>query len=173
MITATDLVEPKVLEFLVLDIKGFIKSIKCQKVPMLVASQKDAILFSRNIEEAIIPILAVSSKSGEGVSHFVSFLNAFEVDKNRHNLKYKEDMMFDIHEHFATSVSKKVVVAGFVSKGKLTAGQKCYLGPSKHGDFSIVEIEGIHSKKIPSKSALKGKFVTVCLKSKRSKPYVI
>lgn len=164
VITAADLVEPKALEMLVQDIKSFIKSIKCQRMPMLVASQKDAILFSRNIDEAIIPILAISSKSGEGISYLVSFINALET--NKQDFKNKEEMMFDIHEHFYASIQKKVVVAGFVSKGKLSLGQKCYLGPNKQGQFTIIEIEGLHCKKIPTRSASRGEFVTLCLKSK-------
>lgn len=165
VITAADLVESKALELLIQDIKAFIKSIKCQRMPMLVSSQKDAILFSRNIEEAIIPILAISSKSGEGINYLVSFLNSLEA--NKQDFKNKEDMMFDIHEHFYASAHKKVVVAGFVSKGKISLGQKCCLGPNKQGQFTIVEVEGLHCKKIPTKSASRGQFVTICLKSKK------
>lgn len=163
MITAADLVEPKILENLFQDLKLFIKSIRCEWMPIQVNNQKDAVLFSRNIEEGIIPIIAISSKTGEGIVCLVSFLNALEA--NKHNVGKNEETMFDIHEHFYTSANKKVVVAGFVSKGKLSLGQKCYLGPNKQGQFSIIEVEGLHCKKIPTKSAFKGQFVTVCLKS--------
>ncbi len=170
IITATDLIDDKTLEVFTNDFKQFIKGLKFNKLPMIVSSMKDISLFGRNMEEGIMPIFQLSSKSGLGLDYFTHFLRILPTSSAQNNILINKDnlnesLVFDIHEHFTTQ-DKKVVVAGFVSKGKLTIGNKYYLGPNKLGIYSIVEIEGLHSKKIPTKNAYKGQFVTVCLKSK-------
>jgi len=72
---------------------------------------------------------------------------------------------YDIHEHF-TNNEKKVLIGGIVSKGSIMLGNKYYLGPDKIGTYKIVEIEGIHCKKIPSKIVYEGQFATLSLNGK-------
>ena len=156
---------------------------------MLVKTSDDIKLYSRNVDELIIPLFVISARTGEGMEMLIEFLNQLpsqlynnyntynisneyyssgdnKLNNNKENYVTNDDfLVFDIHEHF-TTVDKKVVVAGFVNKGKLSLGCKYHLGPDKKGSYSVVEIEGLHCKKIPTKNATKGQFITICLKSK-------
>lgn len=170
IITAIDLINKIQLESFINEVKQLIKSQKSKKLPILVNSMKDICLFGRNMEEGIMPIFTISTKTGYGLEYFTSFLRVLPPSSSQNNITISKDslnerLIFDIHEHFMT-LDKKIVVAGFVSRGKLALGQKYYLGPNKSGNYVIVEVEGLHCKKIPNKFAYKGQFITVCLKSK-------
>jgi GTPase len=137
----------------------------------------DVELFGRNMDEEIIPILSISCKNGTGIEYLKNFLNLITPFSNSsHNLydnpsfsynqsKNKDLLVFHIHEHFI-SCDKNMIVAGFVSNGRIEIGKKYYLGPNKTGNYTIVEVNGIHCKKLPSKFGYKGQFVTVGLSSK-------
>lgn len=166
IVTGSDLVEQSKLEEFLYDFKQYVKSSECKKMPIIVKNNKDLLLLSRNIDEAIMPVFVISAKTGDGLENLTTFLN--EIPTQIHNYcppKEAQSLVFDIYEHFNT-VKKTVVVAGFISKGMISLGQRCYLGPNKSGNYIIVEIEGLHCKKIPTKHAYKGQFITVCLKSK-------
>lgn len=164
--TGSDLVDVETLDQLISDFKKFLLMNEYKKIPILIKSKSDLSLFGRNIDEAIMPLFAISAKTGNGLEFLTGFLK--ELPTFKYNLKAsleKEPLIFDIHEHFNT-IKKKVVVAGFISKGVITLGQKCFLGPNKLGNYMIVEVEGLHCKKIPTKFGYKGQFITICLKSK-------
>lgn len=165
------------LEVLVTDYKNLLKSMKFRKLSLIVNATKDISLFSRNMDEPIHPIFLISAKTGLGLDNLTLFLSKLPSRRNNNN-KVKgnssntlelenNSFKFDIHEHFVNQ-QKKIVIAGFVNRGSISIGQKCFLGPNKQGIFSIVEIEELHCKKVPSKTALEGQFATISIKSKYS-----
>lgn len=164
LITASDLIKPETLEIFINDYKAMLKKLKIKKIPLIVNSSKDIALFSRNIDEAIHPIFIISCKNGNGMDFLTDFLYLLPSSKEKISFKLKTDVVFDIHEHFVNS-DKKIIVAGILSKGKLSLGQKCYLGPDKAGNYTLIEIEGLHCKKIPTKNLMQGQFSTVCISS--------
>lgn len=183
IITACDLVNDNMIEQLINDFKELVKSNNSDKNVLIIKSSNDINLFVRNVDELIIPLLIISSKTGKGFKNLeeimlklpcdLSLMNQNVLDKYKFskNTIYKtlnfieeELFIFDIHEHF-TTINKKVVVAGFINKGKISLEDKCYLGPDKKGNYTAVEVKGLHSKKIPTKTAYKGDFITICLNS--------
>lgn len=167
--------KPETLDVFISDYKNLLKASNLKKISLIVASNKDIELFSRNIEEPIHPIFVISCKTGFGLDYLIDFFSLLTPKKKSIFSLYKsigldttiniKESKFDIHEHFV-SLDKKIIVAGFVSKGKLKVGEKYHLGPDKLGKFQIVEIEGLHCRKVPSIEALEGYFVTVSIKSK-------
>lgn len=164
IISSIDLSNKPQLEQLIKDYKICLKSSGYKKAPLVVNSDKDISLFSRNIDEAIHPIFLISSKTGEGLDLLINFLSMIPFRTPSINLS-KNDTQVDIHEHFS-NIEKKILVGGIVSKGSCKLGDQYYLGPDKFGLFKLVEVDGIHCKKIPSKKIYQGQFATLSLKSK-------
>lgn len=163
IVSSIDLSSKMKLEQLIKDYKTCLKSLGFKKAPLVVNSLKDIALFSRNMEEAIHPIFLISSKTGEGLDLLINFLSMLPFRTPSINLNQKGTQV-DIHEHF-TNLEKKILVGGIVSKGSCRLGDQYYLGPDKFGSFKLVEIDGIHCKKIPSKKIYQGQFATLSLKS--------
>lgn len=171
VITGIDLISNEALDSLIQDYKKFLKAMKFKKLPLLVSSEKDIALFSRNLDEPIHPIFIISCVTGVGLDYFTKFLSLVPSMTRKSTLEHSLNMinnnsaLFDIQEHFLNQ-EKKVVVAGFVARGKICIGQKYFFGPDKTGGYDIVEVESLHCKKVPSKAAFTGQFTTICLKSK-------
>jgi GTPase len=128
--TMIDLITKSELNDLIKSYKNLIKSLKISKIPLHVISEDDLVLFSRNIEEKIYPIITLSNKTGSGLDYLTKFLYLLSHKSLEKYEKYSE---FDIQEHF--TVDKKIIVGGIVSKGKIIVGDNFYLGPDKSGNF--------------------------------------
>jgi GTPase len=171
VISGIDLISNEALDSLIQDYKKFLKAMKFKKLPLLVSSEKDIALFSRNLDEPIHPIFIISCVTGFGLDYFTKFLSLAPSLSRKSTLEHSLNLLnnnsslFEIQEHFL-NLEKKVVVAGFVVRGKICIGQKYFFGPDKTGAYDIVEVESLHCKKVPSKAAFIGQFTTICLKSK-------
>jgi elongation factor 1-alpha len=130
IITMIDMVSKTELDDYIKNYKMTFKNLKTCKVPLVVNSVDDLILFSRNLEENIHPIFLLSNKTGFGVESIVNFMNLLPVKKR---LIPSETAEFDIQEHFM--VEKKIIIAGIVTSGKIYVGEKYFLGPDKTGNF--------------------------------------
>jgi GTPase len=133
ILTHIDLITEEELEAFIKDYKYLIKSLKLSKLPVHINTKDDVNLFSRNLDENIHPIFTISSKSGVGYElllYFISLLTNNNKIKNNYNPTMSQ---FDIHEYF--SVDKKIIIGGFVSKGRMVVNEKYYLGPDKNGNF--------------------------------------
>jgi GTPase len=140
IITMVDLVNHDDIDTLIQNYKFLIKNLKLKKIPLVVNSNEDISLFSRNLNENIHPIIISSNKSGYGFDYLLSFLkmvpsidsvliNKKNSDSNNGNV-YSQ---FDIHEYF--NVEKDLIIGGIVSRGRIMVGHKYYLGPDRNGNF--------------------------------------
>jgi GTPase len=154
VVTMVDLLSKPQLDDFVKLYKNLIKSLKMNKVPLVVSNVDDMVLFARNLEESIHPIFLLSNKNGFGIDYLINFMNLLPIKKKL--LTGYETAEFDIQEHFM--VDKKIIVGGIVTSGKITAGEKYFLGPDKTGNFRIVEVEDIHCKKLTHKQVTEGQF---------------
>ena len=55
--------------------KDLITEVNEETTPMVVRNKEDLVLFSRNLGEAICPILTLSAVTNKGVPEFLHFLN--------------------------------------------------------------------------------------------------
>lgn len=131
--THIDLVDIDMLEEMIINYKQLLKSLKLKKVPIMINSNEDVALLSRNIEENINPIFKISSKSGLGYDMLINFIYLLPVPQTLKLNKNLSVSQFDIHEYFL--VDKMIIVGGIVSKGRMCKGDKYYLGPDKKGNF--------------------------------------
>jgi GTPase len=130
IITHVDLLNKSELEEFIKLYKTQIKNLRFSKVPLVVNNIDDLILFSRNLEENILPIFLLSNKSGFGFDYIINFMNLLPVKKK---LIKTEPAEFDIQEHF--TVNNKIIIGGIVTSGKIIVGEKYYLGPDRTGNF--------------------------------------
>lgn len=153
--------------------KTLLKSTKSKKMPLLVTSQEDSLLFARNLNEDIHPIFLISNVTGYGLDLLINFLSSLRVDKyitnlsinNKFSLNNSSEIIsqFDIHENFIKEKEGKLIIGGVVSKGQISIGCKYYLGPDKTGNFKIIQVEDIHIKKISSEIASTGQFSSLSI----------
>ena len=79
-----------------------------------------------------------------------------------------EKIEFDIDEIIGEN--NKIILIGIVSKGiaKVKAKTKCNLGPNQEGNFKLVEIENIHSKKMDGKYTYKDQYCSIVIKNQNN-----
>ena len=179
--TLTDLVDKEDLDLLILNFKNLVKSLKIKKVTLIINSSEDVYLFSRNLDENIIPIFKISSLLGSNYDLLINFMSLLKVPSSIKTNKNLSLSLFDIHEYFL--VDKKIIIGGIVSLGRMSIEDKYYLGPDKKGNFKyfyikynyfnyfifrIVELNDIHFKKISSKIAFQGQYATIAVISKNN-----
>lgn len=57
----------------------------------------------------------------------------------------------------------RTIVAGIVAKGIIYKGEQCKIGPDQKGNFSLIEVQSIHCKKVEVKSVSQGQFCSLSL----------
>jgi GTPase len=97
IITMSDLVNQSDIDELIKNYKFLIKNLKHKKVPLVVNSLEDIMLFSRNLNENINPAIIISNKTGFGYDYLVNFLSTLilpifvgEDSKNKYDIYDKE-----------------------------------------------------------------------------------
>jgi GTPase len=104
----------------------------------------DVILCANNISHnSIIPLFQTSNVSGEGLDLLKSFLNL--VPSKSHIVTDKVEMQIDAIFNVSGT---GVVVGGYLKHGKISVGDKLYLGPDSLGEYHHVQIKSLHCKKI-------------------------
>ena len=168
--TKIDLINEQQIKNLINLYKSTVMKLKIGLIPIIMKNNDDIVLFSRNIQEKNIMLtFLVSNLKWEGLNLFKSFLSTLPVNnKLEDELKQieMEKMEFDIHETITDN--NKIILIGIVSKGKVKAKTKCYLGPDQEGNFKIVEIENIHCKKIDVKYTYKGQYCSIVIKNQNN-----
>lgn len=83
IITKIDLLPEEDQLLFIRQIKFVIKyECNSSRCPLLTKSQEDIVMFSRTMEESIIPIFLVSNKSGSGLDFFINYLNMLPEIRN-------------------------------------------------------------------------------------------
>ncbi len=164
IVTKIDLVSEDNKKTILNDLKHYTNKLGLNKVPIVMKTNDDIVLFSRNIQEKnILPIFMVSNLKWDGLRLLKNFLSMLPVIDQSLESVDEEQIEFDIHE--TLQVEDKLIVSGIVNKGRLVSQTKCYLGPDSEGKFKIVEIVNIHCKKIAVKNAYKGQYCSIYIKS--------
>ena len=139
-----------------------------KKEVIFMGTDEDVEKRSRKMKNKIILTFLLSNLKWEGgLRLFKNFLRALpEVNKLDDTEKQKklesEKMEFDVHGTIFKD--KTPILIGMVTRGKLKANSKYFLGPDSNGDYKLVEVTEIHSKKIDVPYSFKGQYCSVCVK---------
>lgn len=96
IITKIDLISENEKQNLIKKVKNAINNLKINKVPLIMETDEDIVLFSRNINENIIPIFMVSNIQWNGLKLFKSFLSMLPVNSLQHNSKLLDEEMVEV-----------------------------------------------------------------------------
>ncbi|CAD8084951.1 unnamed protein product [Paramecium sonneborni] len=143
-------------------LKDMIKSLQIQSVPIVVRTEEDVVLFSKQIlSKTLIPIFLISNLKLRTLDYFIKFLNLLPSTNeltNNSNL----DTEYCIHNVF--EINNQKVLGGTVLKGIIRVKQILQMGPDKNGRFFPIEIEEIQCNRVQVKSAQCGQICTIRFK---------
>ncbi|CAD8062690.1 unnamed protein product [Paramecium primaurelia] len=143
-------------------LKDMITSLQIQSVPIVVRSEEDVVLFSKQIlSKTLIPIFLISNLKQRTLDYFIKFLNLLPSTNeltNNSNL----DSEYCIHNVF--EINNQKVLGGTVLKGVIRVKQILQMGPDKHGRFFPIEIEEIQCNRVQVKSVQCGQICTIRFK---------
>ncbi|PAV86098.1 hypothetical protein WR25_24426 [Diploscapter pachys] len=140
VITKKDLVDKTQLELVYENVRKLLARAGMKMSTKKIKNKRDAINAARVLSESgIIPVLSLSSVSGEGMRPFRCFLNVLSTagtSDTRLQLADNEPL-FTVEEIF-TVPHVGVVVCGLLSEGRLHEGQTTLIGPFKDSSYHKV-----------------------------------
>ncbi|MBM4241726.1 MAG: GTP-binding protein, partial [Euryarchaeota archaeon] len=110
------------------------------RIPFTIRSKEDARFVAKNINKHIVPIIKVSSVTGEGLN----LLDELFLDlksPSRYNVDKKPFMMYI--DKIYSVIGVGTVVSGTIRQGKVEKGEKLLLGPTSSGKFMEVGAKSI------------------------------
>jgi elongation factor 1-alpha len=97
VITKVDLISEEKKKDLILSFKSKVNEVKYNRLPLIIKSNDDVVLFSRNIQEkSIIPLFLVSNLNWEGLNLMKSFLSMLPVNDIQDELKSIENEKIEV-----------------------------------------------------------------------------
>lgn len=102
------------------------------RIPLMVKTLKDTEFVADNIENHLVPIIQVSTVTGDGIALLDSLFLNLKVPSNGHDLK-KPFMMYIDKIYSVMGVG--TVVSGTIRQGKVKTGDKLLIGPMGTGKF--------------------------------------
>ena len=126
-------------------------------IPMIVRDKDDAVLFSKNIREPIVPIFLVSNTQGSGVELFREFLLTLPSNQGEDSYEAGEFVTAQkIRLEPKERGETKLILNGFVSSGRFQSKQKAWLGPLADSRFCRIFINEIECFKIKVRMTVGG-----------------
>ena len=172
IISKVDLITKEELNIVIENYKKTINKLNSEmneiKEVVFMETDEDVEKRSRKMKNKIILTFLVSNLNWEGgLNLFKNFLRALpEINKYNDTEKLKkleaEKMEFDVQG--TISKEKEPILVGMVTRGKLKAKSKYFLGPDSNGNYKFVEVTNIHSKQIVVPFSFKGQFCSVSIK---------
>jgi elongation factor 1-alpha len=97
VITKVDLISEEKKKELILSFKSKVNEVKYNRLPLIIKTNDDVVLFSRNIQEkSIIPLFLVSNLHWEGLNLMKSFLSMLPVNDIQDELKSIENEKIEV-----------------------------------------------------------------------------
>eukprot|EP01094_Clydonella_sp_ATCC50884_P018850 TRINITY_DN3566_c0_g1_i1.p1 TRINITY_DN3566_c0_g1~~TRINITY_DN3566_c0_g1_i1.p1 ORF type:complete len:393 (-),score=115.37 TRINITY_DN3566_c0_g1_i1:179-1357(-) len=168
VVTKVDIAPENVLAETIRALTKMLKAPGSKKMPLFIKTQDDVQTAARNIGSGrIAPIFLVSNVTGQNLDLLRSFLNVLPSkqdweQKALEPAKLHVDNTFSVH-------GVGTVVSGTLLAGVISLNDTLLLGPDGTGQFRPTTIKGIHTSRLPVKSAKAGQSVSLALKKvKRS-----
>ena len=168
VVTKIDICPPHILEQTLNVLKRLLKAPGSKKLPLMINNADDVILAARNFNsESMAPIFQVSNVTGENLDLLRMFLSL--VTPRKDWVKLREDpALLHIDNTFSVP-GVGTVVSGTLTAGEIHVNETLLHGPNHFGTFDSVIVKGIHTNRLPVKSARAGQSISVALKkTKRS-----
>ncbi|HML05052.1 MAG TPA: GTP-binding protein [Methanobacterium sp.] len=130
------------------------------RIPYMVKTREDAEFVSKNMNQHLVPVVNVSSLTGEGLELLDDlFLNLPIRDEEMN--KEKPFMMYIDKVYSVVGVG--TVVSGTIRQGKVNKGEKLLLGPDGSGRFIEVGVKTIEMHHYKKEHAEAGEVVGISI----------
>jgi len=149
-------------------IDSIYKILKCpgvRRIPIKIKTSGDVIRSAINIHSgSIVPVFSLSNVSGEGHDKLKEFLNLVNKKKN---IIIDSDVEYHIDSKWVvTGVGS--VVGGYLVNGKISVGDKLYIGPN-NDKYEQVVVKSIHCKRVPVQDIDSSSYVCLGLRKIQKK----
>lgn len=165
VITKKDLVDKQQLERVVRSVRTLVSRAGLTAGAKRVKRKRDAVKAAAELcSSGIVPILCISSVTGEGLRPLRCFLNVLSpagTTTSRLGLT-GQPPLFTIEELFNVP-HVGTVVGGMLSQGRLQEGQGVFVGPFRDGSYEKAQIGSIRRSKQPVRAILPGEAASVAL----------
>lgn len=142
------------------EIANIIRSSVVQKRPYLIKSASDVKIVEDKMH-ALVPILAISSVTGEGIDLVHALLGALPK-RRRHSGKIGRNLEILVDDTFnITGVG--TIISGFVNAGKVRVGDIVFLGPLNNGSYIKTTIKSAQISGINVSTIVSGNVVGLAL----------
>ncbi|MGB9936558.1 MAG: GTPBP1 family GTP-binding protein [Methanobacterium sp.] len=159
VITKTDMVDPESLKRVKDKVFELLKLVG--RIPYMVKENKDAVFVAKNMNQHLVPVLNVSSITGEGLGLLDElFFNLPVIDDNK--AKNKPFMMYIDKVYSVVGVG--TVVSGTIRQGTVNKGDKLLLGPDGTGKFRDIGVKSIEMHHYKKDCAEAGEVVGISIK---------
>jgi len=151
-----------VLKETIQSINKFLKYPGIRRMPVLIETQDDIILCSKNIyADSITPVFQTSCVTGEGLDDLKTFLNItpkkpIKYEANIDVVELHIDHVFNVHGF-------GLVIGGHLMNGIINIGDKLLVGPHS-GLYDPITIRSIYCKKTPLQQVKHGSYVCLGIK---------
>lgn len=150
VVNKIDQVSENWLEQIVTEIEELIKSPCCDKIPIRVRTEEDAVHAAQYLSDRqVCPIFMTSCVEGTNLDKLTKFLNILRpIVANEKENELNQLPEFQVDDVF---YKKKPghILSGFVQSGSIKEHDKMLLGPFKSGKFIPVDIQTIQRYRVP------------------------
>jgi elongation factor 1-alpha len=131
------------------------------RIPFMVRSKEDAEFVAENMNQHLVPIIRVSSITGEGLELLDDLFLNLEIPSEGRD--YKKPFMMYIDKIYSV-IGVGTVVSGTIRQGKVKKGDKLLLGPIGSGRFVEVGAKSIEMHHYKKDYAEAGEVVGISIK---------
>lgn len=180
VVTKTDMCPTKVLCRTLKALLEHLRSAKCgNKKPMLIKKESkiDQILTADPGLTKFCPVFLCSAVTRKNINLIESFLaqlrpqKPWNISASTTASTHVAKTVLVVDETF-TVKGVGTVLAGTVTHGRVTVGQKLCLGPFSDGSHKVVTIRSIESKRVPVSDAVAGETCCVAIRFKNAREKV-
>jgi GTPase len=103
IVTKTDLLATEDQESFLKDFKRILIDLNSKRNPLVTKTQEDIVMFSRNMQEPIVPIFFLSNKTGAGLELFRNFLNILPTNlpqEEINNTSVQVSKLFSLYKYY-------------------------------------------------------------------------
>lgn len=167
VITKADMCPPSVVDRACRQLERLLTAPSSSKIPFQVKTEDDAYTVASSMvgeKSNVVPILRVSSVTGEGLDLLTKFLNVLPSKKN---LQEQAKLMEKPTEYQVEQVYSVpdvgVVVGGSLLHGTIREGEELFMGPTVQGEFVPVIVTSIRRNRAPCRIAKAGQGASLSL----------
>ncbi|XP_031550108.1 GTP-binding protein 2-like [Actinia tenebrosa] len=166
VISKMDICTPAMVQRTVSIVERILKSPGCNKVPLRVQGEDDAVVAAQNFaSHQITPIFTVSCVTGENLDLLKKFLNMLQPTKTSADQERLAQALtqYEIDETFNVPGTGPVVL-GTLKSGIIREGDKLVIGPLCSGEFETVQVASLKRNRASCRVVRAGQSASVALK---------